>query len=111
MKIHVWLLLKKDIDNAHENGCPWNATPCSSAAESGRLEVLKYAHENGCQWNAAMCTAAAAAAAAARSGRYLEELKYALACKCSLNEATCHMPHVVITTVSFRASWTEAALQ
>ena len=33
---------------AHENGCPWNATTCSFAAQNGHLDCLKYAHENGC---------------------------------------------------------------
>ena len=30
-----------------ENGCPWDDEICSSAAETGHLDVLKYAHENG----------------------------------------------------------------
>jgi len=39
----------------HENGCEWDISVCSGAAEKGALECLKYATENGCDWNIYTC--------------------------------------------------------
>lgn len=36
----------------HENGCVWDERTCTYAAESERLDVLKYAHQNSCPWDA-----------------------------------------------------------
>ncbi|CAB9515262.1 ankyrin repeat protein [Seminavis robusta] len=36
---------------AHENGCPWDKSTCSSAARGGHLEILKFARDNGCPWD------------------------------------------------------------
>ena len=54
---------------AHENGCPWNTSTCSFAANNGHLECLKYAHERGCPWDVWTCAHAA-------SNGQLECLKY-----------------------------------
>jgi hypothetical protein len=67
---------------AHEYGCPWNKSTCSSAAENGNLEVLKYARENGCPWNEWTCSEAA-------SGGHLEVLKYARENGCPWNRKVC----------------------
>ena len=32
------------------NGCPWGEQTCTSAAESGHLEVLQWLRANGCPW-------------------------------------------------------------
>jgi hypothetical protein len=32
----------------HQNGCPWTAYTCYSAAIKDNIDCLKYAHMNGC---------------------------------------------------------------
>ncbi len=49
----------KILKYAHENGCRWDGSVCSIAAEYGHLECLRYAHENGCPWNTNTCSLAA----------------------------------------------------
>jgi hypothetical protein len=41
------------------NGCPWDASTCSGAAEGGHLEVLQWARSNGCPWDSMTCELAA----------------------------------------------------
>ena len=44
----------------HEQGCPWDASCCSTAALGNHLDCLQYLHENGCPWNESTITAAIA---------------------------------------------------
>ena len=55
---------------ARENGCEWDATVCSRAAEGGHFEVLKWARKNGCEWDREVYTSAAA-------GGFLRIIKWA----------------------------------
>ena len=43
------------LENAHENGCPWDESTCAAAASKGHIAILKYAHTNGCPWDASAC--------------------------------------------------------
>jgi hypothetical protein len=45
---------------ARENGCPWDDSTCTCAAQNGHLEVLQWARENGCAWDESKCVRAAA---------------------------------------------------
>ena len=65
----------------HENGCPWDASTCSTAASSGHLDCLIYAHEQGCPWDHSTCTNSAA------SGQ-LSILQYAFSHGCPWNKQT-----------------------
>ena len=44
---------------ARENGCPWTAATCESAAKNEHLEVLQWARKNGCPWDEWTCSNAA----------------------------------------------------
>jgi len=57
----------------HENECIWDKETCSSAAENGHLDCLKYLHENGCPWSKETCLIAA------KNGHF-ECLNYILEC-------------------------------
>jgi hypothetical protein len=37
--------------HAHENGWQLDQSTCSMAAKNGHMKVLKHAHENGCPWD------------------------------------------------------------
>ena len=42
-----------------EHGSPWNERTCAWAAREGHFEVLRWAHTHGCPWDARACAAAA----------------------------------------------------
>ena len=44
---------------ALENGCPWDQSTCSAAAQGGHLRLLHWAITNGCPWNPKKCRTAA----------------------------------------------------
>jgi len=66
---------------ARENGCPWNAKACKSAAASGHLPSLRWLREHGCPWSESVCEAAAA-------GVHLSTLQWLRANGCPWDERT-----------------------
>lgn len=46
---------------ARANGCPWNVSTCSGAANGGHLEVLRWARANDCPCDDLTCAFAFAA--------------------------------------------------
>ena len=44
---------------AKANGCTWDDTICTFAAEGGHLEALQWARAHGCPWSAETCARAA----------------------------------------------------
>ncbi len=42
-----------------ENGCEWDHTTCTFAAQHNHFHILKWAKESGCEWNANVCDYAA----------------------------------------------------
>ncbi len=44
---------------ARTNGCVLGFQTCSRASKSGHLDVLKWARANGCNWNSLTCSDAA----------------------------------------------------
>ena len=67
---------------AHDNGCEWDETICSVAAECGHLAVLQWAREHDCPWSQETTKWAA-------RGGHLEVLKYAHENGCPCDETTC----------------------
>ena len=66
----------------HERNIPWDKWTCNSSACSGHLNCLRFAHENGCEWdNELTCYYAA------RNG-HLDCLKYAIENGCPYNDKT-----------------------
>ena len=40
---------------ARANGCDWDWSTCSVAAEGGHIAVLQWARANGCEWDRVDC--------------------------------------------------------
>jgi hypothetical protein len=82
LSLRHYVISKERLKWARENGCPWGAGTCSSAAGGGHLEVLQWARENGCPWNEGTCSSAA-------HGGHLDVLQWARANGCPWDEGTC----------------------
>ena len=94
---------------ARSEGCHWDATTCSSAAEGGHLEILQWVREQRCQWDKKTCYKAAfkghlevlkwarsegchwdaETTSWAACGGHLEVLKWAVANGCTWNPHFC----------------------
>jgi hypothetical protein len=73
------------LQDAHENGAPWDERVCANAARDGHLDVLIYAHENGCRWDARTCEYSA-------QNGHLQCLKYARSNGCPWERASAPPP-------------------
>ena len=67
---------------AKDNGCPWVARVCETAAQAGHLEALQWARENDCPWDERTCYCAA-------RGGHIEVLRWAREHHCPWTERTC----------------------
>lgn len=69
-----------------ENGCPWDAHACYTAARGGHLGVLRYLRDNGCEWDERKTCLAAA------GGRHIEVLQFLRAnCVWSVEGSHCQI--------------------